>query len=111
MVKAQGALCVHQSNAAVVYLLPDAAWSRRVSGVWGNELANQSPSLAHGVVTDNGDSTYTVSVRAPLQNKTGADEVCIQFPTGGGRAGAAGINQLPKDQLEAFCETLTTRYS
>lgn len=107
---AQAAECIHESTTAAVFKLPHSAWSRRVSGVWGNELANRAPQRAHGVVTDNGDDTYTVSVRAPLENKTGADEVCIQFATGGGRAAAAGINRLPKEQLIDFCQTLEKHY-
>ncbi|OYW81954.1 MAG: hypothetical protein B7Z22_14920, partial [Hyphomonas sp. 32-62-5] len=37
---------------------------------------------------------YVVSVRAPLSNKAGADILCSQFATGGGRKAAAGINHL-----------------
>jgi len=95
--------------------LEDAAWARRVSGVFGNDLANQSPNKAHAVITQNATTnneelSYTVSVRAPLNNKQGADQVCIQFPTGGGRAGAAGINKLPHSQLENFITTLHKYY-
>src|SRR5206468_7394872 len=38
---------------ATLYLLPDAAWSRRVIGVFANELANRFPDLAHAVVAPN----------------------------------------------------------
>lgn len=66
--------------------MPCEAWARRISGVFGNQLANRSPSKAHAVLAlnTNGDD-YTVSVRAPLENRIGADEVCSQFITGGGR--------------------------
>ena len=101
-----------ENDAIKVVLLADAPWSRRVSGVFGNELANDSPTKAHGVLTYNDDGTsYTVSVRAPLENKQGADEVCIQFPTGGGRAGAAGINKLPLEQRDQFISTLYSYYN
>jgi len=95
--------------------LEDAAWARRVSGVFGNDLANQSPNKAHVVITQNAiinseELSYTVSVRAPLNNKQGADQICIQFPTGGGRAGAAGINRLPHSQLEEFITALNNYY-
>ena len=33
--------------------LADEAWARRVSGVFGNDLANQSPDRAHIVLTLN----------------------------------------------------------
>ncbi|MCG9723777.1 DHHA1 domain-containing protein [Vibrio brasiliensis] len=94
-----------------VYVLPCQAWARRVSGVFGNQLANQSPSKAHAVFTlnENGED-YTVSVRAPLENRTGADEVCSQFATGGGRKAAAGINQLPKSEVENFVQALNQFY-
>jgi hypothetical protein len=48
------------------------------------------------------DGYFLLSIRAPLSNRTGADEVARQFPTGGGRKAAAGINELPAGQLEKF---------
>ncbi|WNC69558.1 DHH family phosphoesterase [Thalassotalea nanhaiensis] len=110
MNKAQTAEVLFDNDICKVVCLDDAAWSRRVSGVFGNELANQAPNKAHGVLTRNLDGSYTVSVRAPLNNKQGADEVCIQFPTGGGRAGAAGINALPEEQIETFISVLHNYY-
>lgn len=99
------------TSESTVYLLPAEVWARRISGVFGNELANQNPDKAHGVVTLNPlELDYTVSVRAPLSYRTGADEVCCQFPTGGGRKAAAGINALPLAQLDTFVETLNKFY-
>ncbi len=109
--KAASAHVLFDSDICKVVSLEDAKWSRRVSGVFGNELANQTPDKAHGVLTRNLDGSYTVSVRAPLNNKQGADEVCIQFPSGGGRAGAAGINALPEEQIEAFISVLQNYYN
>lgn len=63
------------------------------------------------MVTQKADGNYLVSVRAPLSNKTGAVDLCRQFPTGGGRAAAAGINDLPADQLDAFVKALEAQYS
>lgn len=95
-----------------VFELPCEAWARRISGVFGNELANQAPDTAHGVLTLNANGEdYTVSVRAPLNNRIGADEVCSSFPTGGGRKAAAGINQLPTEQKATFIEKLESFYS
>jgi hypothetical protein len=93
-----------------VIQLNDAPWARRVSGVYGNELANKSPDKAHVIVTLNADGNYTISIRAPLSNKQGADIICSQFPTGGGRAAAAGVNSLPKEMLERFIETVSGYY-
>jgi hypothetical protein len=50
-------------------------------------------------------------VRAPLRKKTGADELCRRFPTGGGRAAAAGINDLPKNSLQDFVEQFNQFYA
>ena len=54
---------------------------------------------------------YVVSVRAPLENKTGADELCRRFPTGGGRKAAAGINELPESMLDDFIKQFSDFYA
>ncbi|MGJ8693634.1 MAG: DHH family phosphoesterase [Thalassotalea sp.] len=110
MAQAESATVLADNDVCKVVELADEAWSRRVSGVFGNELANRSPAKAHAVVTLNADDTYTISLRAPLNNKQGASDICIGFPTGGGRAGAAGINNLPKAMLGNFIATLTAYY-
>ena len=91
--------------------LADKPWARRVSGVFGNELANSAPDKAHVVVTLNENKTYTISLRAPLNNKQGAGDLCAQFPTGGGRAAAAGINALPEEMLSDFIDCVAKYYS
>ncbi|GAL12383.1 hypothetical protein JCM19233_3375 [Vibrio astriarenae] len=99
------------TQVACVYELPCEPWARRISGAFVNELANKAPNLAHAVLTLNisGDD-YTVSVRAPLNNKVGADDICASFPTGGGRKAAAGINQLSMVQKSDFINALTKYY-
>lgn len=99
-----------ENDVARMYLLPNAPWSRRVSGVFGNQLTYQNADKAHAVVFDNGDQTYTISVRAPLNNRQGASHICGQFPSGGGREAAAGVNLLPHGQLEQFWSVLTDYY-
>ena len=99
------------TDKVAVFILPDAKWARRVSGVWSNDLANQYPDRAHAVLTHNQQGGYLVSVRAPLNNKIGADEVCAKFPGGGGRKAAAGINHLPVDQLGFFIIAFCNNYS
>lgn len=84
-----------------VYTLPGDAWARRVSGVWANDLAEGAPERAHAVLTPR-EGGYQVSVRAPLNRRSGADEVCVQFPGGGGRKAAAGINHLNEADLGRF---------
>ena len=101
----------HESTKLKLFELPNNAASRRISGVYGNWLANQNPDSAHAVLTENTDGTYTVSLRAPLNNKQGAVAVCGQFPTGGGREAAAGINALSKDDVSAFIDVVETYYA
>lgn len=88
-----------------IFMLPAEKWARRISGVFGNQLAVESPAQAHAVLTAKPDGGYVVSVRAPLAAKSGADELCSQFETGGGRKGAAGINHLPESELGRFIAT------
>ncbi len=97
--------------AAAVFMLPNQAWARRVSGVYSNDLTNQFPARAHAVLTEKSNGNYLISVRAPLKNKTGADTLCRRFPTGGGRAAAAGVNDLPKAQLNDFIEQFQQFYT
>jgi single-stranded DNA-specific DHH superfamily exonuclease len=97
--------------SAAVFILPNQAWARRVSGVYSNDLTNQFPARAHAVLTEKSNGNYLISVRAPLNNKTGADTLCRRFPTGGGRAAAAGVNDLPKAQLQDFIDQFNQFYS
>jgi len=100
-----------QSDSTAVFILPNEPWARRVSGVYSNDLANDNPSRGHAVLTVKANGNYLVSVRAPLKNKTGADELVRRFPTGGGRKAAAGINDLPADQLSDFIDQFKVFYS
>ncbi|MCX7086540.1 MAG: DHH family phosphoesterase [Methylococcales bacterium] len=99
-----------QSEQIAVYLLPDEQWARRVNGVWGNELANQHPNRAHAVISYNQRNGYQVSVRAPINQKSGADTLCNRFPEGGGRKAAAGINHLEKQQLSVFIDAFRVQF-
>jgi len=99
-----------QTESIKVLLLPDAAWTRRVSGVFGNELARGAPDRAHALMTLLPEGGYRVSVRAPLNNKTGADELCMQFPSGGGRKAAAGVNALPTAMFDHFIDAFRQMY-
>jgi len=85
-----------------IFMLPAEKWARRISGVFGNQLAVGSPTQAHAVLTVKPDGGYLVSVRSPLAARSGADELCSQFDSGGGRKGAAGINHLPESELGRF---------
>jgi hypothetical protein len=87
---------------ATAIVMPDAPWARRVSGVYANQLSQAQPGRAHAILSTNSRGGYTVSVRAPIARASGADDLCRRFPTGGGRKAAAGINDLPRSDLDRF---------
>ncbi|MCG3727053.1 DHH family phosphoesterase [Vibrio cincinnatiensis] len=89
----------YESDTLRVFELPAEALSYRVSGAYSNLLANQQTQKAHIVLTRLGQDNYTASLRAPLANKQGAGGICSQFPSGGGREAAGGINRLPQQSL------------
>jgi len=97
--------------SCAMFMFPHESWSRRVSGVYGNELARDYPDRAHALLSDIGDNNYQVSVRAPLNRRDGADELCRQFDTGGGRKAAAGINKLPEAELDKFRQAFETQFA
>ena len=57
-----------------------------------------------------GDGHHRVSVRAPYHRKEGADDLCRQFPSGGGRKAAAGINALAQDALDQFIDQFNQQF-
>lgn len=101
---------LEENASTALFVLPNEAWARRVSGVYSNDLATDNPDRAHAVLTLKDNGNYLVSVRAPMSNKQGAADLCMQFPTGGGRAGAAGINDLPADSIAAFTTAFQSAY-
>jgi hypothetical protein len=101
LVNARALAPAHADDRSAVYRLPDAPWSRRVSGTFAHALATDAPQRAHAVLTPNARGGYVVSVRAPRAQPHGADRFCREFG-GGGRSGAGGIDHLPASQLDAF---------
>lgn len=99
-----------QEKGSRVFILPNAPWARRISGIYSNQLSNQDPTLANAVITATADDNYVVSIRSPLNNRTGADELAALFSTGGGRKAAAGINALPATSLAHFIATFHQHY-
>lgn len=110
MARAAALTPLQQRDSAAVFLLPDAAWARRVSGVYANDLATAHPQRAHALLTRSPRGHYVVSVRAPLSNRRGADELCLGFETGGGRKAAAGINVLPESRIDDFIAAFYATY-
>ena len=99
-----------QSDQLAVFILPDAAWSRRINGLFGNRLAQSHPKRAHAVLVTKGNG-YRVSVRAPLERPQGAAALCERFSTGGGREGAGGIDDLPESDLDRFVSAMREAFS
>ncbi len=95
---------IDERAGGAIFILPDEPWSRRANGVFSNDLARAHSARAHAVLVECGIDCYRVSVRAPLENKTGADELCRRFDSGGGRKAAAGINQLAERELKRFTD-------
>ena len=108
--RADGLTPVRGDEASAVFILPDAAWSRRVNGIFGNRLAQSHPRRAHAVLVTKAGG-YTVSVRAALARPHGADELCTKFESGGGRKSAAGINLLPESELQCFVAAFREKFS
>jgi hypothetical protein len=96
-----------QDARVSIHLLPDTPWSRRVSGNFSNLLASAEPLRAHALLRVTAAGDFMVSVRAPLKTPRGAAEFCRQFG-GGGRAGAAGIDHLPADQMDPFINAFSS---
>ncbi len=111
MEKAGEAIPIQQDVAGRIFELPDESWARRAAGVFSNALAREKPELAHALLIANADGSLRISVRAPLDTRQGADELCRKFPTGGGRAAAAGINQLPSALKKEFMAAFSRQFS
>lgn len=99
--QALGLAPVWQNERVRVLVLPDAPWSRRVSGTLANMLAQTRPDVAHAVLRPNRAGGYNVSLRAPRSVPRGAAALCAAFG-GSGRAAAAGIDDLPAAELDRF---------
>jgi hypothetical protein len=99
-----------ESAAAAVFVLPDAAWSRRVNGLFGNRIAQEHPKRAHAVLVAR-KGGYVVSVRAPVERPQGAGQFCESFESGGGREAAAGINFLAESDFDRFVNAFDAAFS
>lgn len=104
----EAAHVVRQGAGVYAAVLSNTAASRRISGIWANDLASAHPGRAHAVLTHQGDS-YQVSLRAPLATRRGAIELAGMFG-GGGRAAAAGIDALPHSELDRFLEAFDAAF-
>ena len=109
LLKATQADVIDKTEKGHVITLPDSAGSRRISGVYGNQLAQDNPERAHAILTAQ-KGGYLVSIRAPLSRRSGADTLALQFETGGGRSAAAGVNHLPDAELDRFIKAFRAAF-
>jgi hypothetical protein len=97
-------------GGALLYMLPDAVWARRASGTLANDLAKAHAGSAVAIVSPKTGGGYLVSLRVPRDCSISAEEFCRQFPSGGGRRAAAGINHLPSEELETFAAAFERQF-
>jgi len=95
----------------LLFVLPDAAWARRASGLLANELVVAHGSQAIAILSPKKADGYLVSVRVPVDAKVTADAFCRRFATGGGRRTAAGINHLPSSDFEGFAKDFARSFA
>jgi hypothetical protein len=95
---------------AAVYVLADRPSSRRVLGTFANHLARIDPRCACAVIAPS-DGGYAVSVRVPAARSPSADAFCREFPSGGGRREAAGIERLPEGRMQEFMARFRGAYA
>jgi hypothetical protein len=96
---------VLESERLVVTVLPDAAWARRVIGAHANCLVNRYPERVCVSLVPNHRSGVTVSLRTPAGSGITADQLARRYG-GDGRSTAAGINNLPLDDVSLFLRSL-----
>ncbi|MDA8743426.1 acetyltransferase [Rubripirellula amarantea] len=111
MSRARSIAPVLETSTCAAFSFPDDPFARRVSGVYSNELARNYPDRAHALASLLPSGDFMISVRAPLTTKTGADDLCRQFPTGGGRKAAAGVNALPASMFDEFLAAMEKQFS
>ncbi|MBA5637877.1 DHH family phosphoesterase [Duganella sp. LX20W] len=99
-----------ERSGGAVYLLPDAPWARRISGVLANRLAAQHPGASFAILGERADGSFVVSVRSGAPGAYSACDLCRRFDTGGGRMAAAGINRLPGAQLDRFIDAFRQHF-
>ncbi len=94
-----------------IYMLPNAPWARRVSGMFANRLAANDGARSFAVLTENTDGSFVVSVRSGKPLERAANDLCAGFASGGGRRAAAGINRLPAADVEHFVRSFSEYFS
>jgi hypothetical protein len=102
--------------SAQAFLVPDEPWARRYAATWSNERVRSEEGRSKALATlhPRPDGTYLVSLRAPrVPGKVPptVSGLAREFPTGGGRALAGGINRLPAEDLGRFLTRFAAYFS
>ncbi|HEX2612761.1 MAG TPA: hypothetical protein VHO02_04120 [Fibrobacteria bacterium] len=107
-----GLVADEELSGAALYRLPDAAWARRLGSTFANRAALADPGRAIAALHPLRDGSFQVSIRAPRGRKdaAAASTLASEFPSGGGRALAAGINQLPASDVDRFARRFFETY-
>lgn len=102
--ESQNLLPSEQRERARLYQLPAKPWSRRFGATFVNRIARENPDAAVAALHPLNDGTFQVSIRAPRSRSDApfASDLAREFPTGGGRALAAGINNLSAETASLF---------
>lgn len=110
MKKARELKPVRSMKGALMFLLPEESWARRVAGVLANDLTRSHPESAIAILSPKTQGGFSVSVRVPTQGSFRADEFCRTFETGGGRKLAAGINHLSNADVDRFAQSFESHF-
>ncbi len=103
---------VEAVEGAALYRLPAEPWARRLGSTFANRAALAEPGRAVAVLHPLRDGSFQVSIRAPRgrPDAPAAADLAREYPSGGGRALAAGINRLPEDQVDTFARRFHALY-
>ncbi len=103
-IQARGLAPHRERNSARLYLLPAAPWARRLGATFANRAVRENPGMAVSVLHPLKDGSYQVSIRSPRgrEHFPAASDLAREFPGGGGRTLAAGINRLEAADLGRF---------
>ncbi len=99
-----------KTPGAILYVMPDEAWARRVIGTLANDLSKANLKSAVAIASPKKAGGFVVSVRVPRDAVVPAEAFCRRFPTGGGRRTAGGINHLPTADLEGFASDFEAQF-
>lgn len=104
MEKMGGLVADEARPGASLYRLPDAAWARRLGSTFANRAALADPGRAIAALHPLQGGSFQVSIRAPRgrPDAPAASSLASEFPSGGGRALAAGINALSAEDVARF---------